>query len=691
MLNNFIFDHSLEANTGWTALNDDMEADLTLPMLPPPKRFLLEDSVFNTSPETIYTVFKQPHERRKENKHAVDLDVNKIRLYKDKIQLIRIRYFFDRKKQFMAESRGGFKMLTYSADKRALFLIKNEKLVTGRFKRTIRRISLNVEGLQLMFFNDSYFEQWVKALHNMIKEDIPNLCDECTVTKNRVVALVLQHRIGKSLPGLTDGFIQNLSTLSSNEFILDMLYEQYQENNDDTFEQGIREINKYKRKTVYKFIPILKKTNSTNKAFRALIEDKYYSNMLIKMLHDFDLNSLTRGSLKQFIKNYNTKVPNSVKHLLKNFIKTNQRDKAASLIKELRPIIHDLKDNNNVDISWVKTMISNWVKTSKRIDNIIPWFTWRDLYNMSNTLNLRVRPSCFKSLTDVNQLHDEYSRFIAIIENKKSYGIPKELMTFVEVNTPKEFNGYKIKQLLSHKDLVKESDCMGHCVHTYGNSCMSGRSIIFSIRDKYDKRLWTTEFNGSFNLIQTEGKVGDGYMRTFPEDSFVSSFLIPFSRKLQEKVDKKAISYPLKSELRVKQIETELSLFSYTLDGIGEEMAKNLKLDIKIDELNYKLEALIEINRIVENSKHVDMKELSKRINALDSIGLEIHIPEPALPLPVPQEPIVPDNVIEAAENDLLLRANNRLNVRAACTDELFDTPAARAQQVEDIEEQFPF
>lgn len=64
--------------------------------------------------------------------------------------------------------------------------------------------------------------------------------------------------------------------------------------------------------------------------------------------------------------------------------------------------------------------------------------------------------------------------------------------------------GFKVVPLLSSYDLIDEGKDMHHCVGSYSDNCISGKSRIFSIRDKEDNKIATLElsysvsFNGSF-------------------------------------------------------------------------------------------------------------------------------------------------------------------------------------------------
>ncbi len=125
LMNTFVFDHALARtqvpSTGQPT--GDWGPHIPgLPMLPPPKRFLLPGSILHTSADTVYS-FHQMGQRRPHLADVVDVEVSKIRIYPDKLQLIRTMFFFKRHTNTMSEVKGGFSMLTYSIEKRALYII----------------------------------------------------------------------------------------------------------------------------------------------------------------------------------------------------------------------------------------------------------------------------------------------------------------------------------------------------------------------------------------------------------------------------------------------------------------------------------------------------------------------------------------------------------------------------------------
>jgi hypothetical protein len=78
----------------------------------------------------------------------------------------------------------------------------------------------------------------------------------------------------------------------------------------------------------------------------------------------------------------------------------------------------------------------------------------------------------------------------------KSHGFDwvwKEKEKNKESGREKVKHTWTIKEVLNSTDLINEGKEMHHCVYTYTNSCVSGRSIILSLR-RDEKRLLTVEY-----------------------------------------------------------------------------------------------------------------------------------------------------------------------------------------------------
>lgn len=63
------------------------------------------------------------------------------------------------------------------------------------------------------------------------------------------------------------------------------------------------------------------------------------------------------------------------------------------------------------------------------------------------------------------------------------------------IEVPYHCDDLQIVQLRSERDLNEESGAMNHCVNTYVNSCQTGRSVVFSVRQANGARVSTFEMS----------------------------------------------------------------------------------------------------------------------------------------------------------------------------------------------------
>ena len=109
-------------------------------------------------------------------------------------------------------------------------------------------------------------------------------------------------------------------------------------------------------------------------------------------------------------------------------------------------------------------------------------------------------------LEEAHTWHDELI-LMRIGKYKRVYHLPKsDIGTFkIEYKDKK----YKIKQLLTNKELVEEGIKLKHCVGTYTDNCIDRGSFIFSLRlDKENEEiipLITIELNNK-RILQKRGK-----------------------------------------------------------------------------------------------------------------------------------------------------------------------------------------
>lgn len=649
-MNTFVFDHalagvlppqgdhplaSLQRATDWGP------PIAGLPMLPPPKRFLLSGSTFHVSTDTTYH-FYQEKDRKPQNADAVDVRTSKLRIYPDKLQLIRAKFFFKRKTNCMAEVKMGFSMLTYSIEKRALYVIQALK-PNNRWIKTLRRVSLNKFCIKrLEAYERSHKDRWITALAAAVRRDVPDVYDECSIPQNRIIALIMQHRMGKSIPGLNDLFIDNLAVVTSTRFAEDLVRSS-NISNSTTEKEVAAEVRRMQKRTVYKFLPALKETGSMTKAFKVLF-GKHFNRTLMKILTNIPIQHIGDGNEAQFISGYNTRAPTGAKHMLSRLLKEEEYELANGLVHQIAVVMSALKYNT---IS--PEIVSNWAKTMSKIGEVVHWIRWKDIYSMAEQLRTRVRPSRFNSLADVNALHDAYTRLIVATGGKgNKLNLPPEELVFLPVDIPEEYNGYKVYQLMSQADLTTESEVLGHCAAGYAEGCMLGSSILVSIHDSKDEKLWTVQYSGhDFSYIQAEGKAldlddGNGVgltRRVHPSQDIVDSIIKPLGRVIQIRESKKPLSYNMRADLRTKLISMMHGLVVIEKSTLEDNM-----IEEHIEAVNCQIERVIEVVNLINRKVPPSNEHLLQLVAKIDAEGADRFLTKrnhnlPAVPVGAPAPP----------------------------------------------------
>ena len=574
--------------------------DLNLLALPVPKRFLTIGSVYWASPNVKYTFI----ERSKKHKFGTYISVKKYHNIDDaKLRLVRSGYLFLRDKDVMSEIKSRFLSLVYNVETKILYLRQFKSkhrtnkagCITNKrnWHKSIIRLSINSTPLSIVLtdFDSGHTDKFMKDLKKIVSKDIPDVCDICKDRNNRITALILQHRIGRSLPHLNDICMSNLAAISKRTFISTRVNEIEGGDSAHITEKHDKDIMKLKNNSVYKFVPTLKETGSLKKAIKVILGECYVG-IYPKLLFDLDLVSIAAGSETVLIR-YKKQVPKSIQHHVIQSLKTSPMDDFKVLFKEVLDLARSQHVQDHVKNSWIKTV--------KRIHETIPWHTWADTYRMGGELGVRIRPNNFNNVQDIFTLHDGFSRLIRRNRDiTNQYLKIDENTMFIEVDYPIEFEDYKFRQILTPKELVEESDHMGHCVHGYDINCIRGNSIIFSVIDPENKR-WTVEYSGSdYSFTQAEGNQADnGGKRYFCPDHLVQKVFAPFTPILN-RLDNHGTPYKMRCTLNLATINVKKDL--YGLDklidlDIPEDTIQNIESDMH--HYNCALEDLIHLNKQV--------------------------------------------------------------------------------------------
>jgi len=626
MKNTYVFDRLLASNEVEEPIYEypkfDHEQDLTLPMLPPPKRFLKAGSVYWVSDNIKYTFIEKDHREV----FATTIRVNKFHNIDDKkLRLLKANYYFLRDKNSMSEVKSGFRSLVYNAETKALYLIrampyyktdKNGKMkMKHNWKKQVVRVSINhfIMDTEMGSFDYQLREKFVKEMHRLVAKDVPGVKIECNGQNASIISLLIQHKAGCVIPGLNDLCIANLSFMSSHQFIdsrINLMEQEAQgrHNIRTDWQQREKDIKNLRRKSSYKFIPTLGETNSLRKALSVLLGECYVG-IFPKIIFDIGLHDLSAGQPQSIIK-YKNHMPKNIQHYVTQSLGRMPKDKFIKLFRE----VLDLGRTPAID-DHIK---DNWIRTTRRLKEPVPWRAWTDTYRMAGQLGIRIRPNSFNTIQEIWQMHDRLSNVVQR-QNRNRYGVSiGNGSQFVKVKYPPKYKGYEFKQLLTPNELLEETRVMGHCVHSYKNDCAKGHSIIFSVVGP-DERRYTVEYSGrGFAFAQAEGSYSDnGGMRNICESPIRNEIFYPFSKNLDSM--NKDVNYEALSTLNLAIIESENDLDA--LESLVELNPQGLDdIDKSICRRNAMLEDLITLQRKVDAGEYYNVVALIRDVEELKEL-----------------------------------------------------------------------
>ena len=626
MKNVYVFDRLLAAKEWEEPIFEypkfDHEQDLSLPMLPPPKRFLKKGSIYWVNDNIKYSFTGKEHN----DLFATTIKVNKFHNIDDKkLRLLRVKYYFLRDKNAMSEVKNGFRSLVYNVETKALYLVRTtpdfrtskKGNMTHRWKKQVIRISINhfVLDTEMESFDRKLREKFVNEMFRIVSKDVPGIKIECNGQVASIISLLIQHKAGCVIPGLNDLCIANLSFMASHQFMDSrinlMEKESEQRPRHPDWQQRERDIKNLRRKSSYKFIPTLGETNSLRKALTVLLGECYIG-IIPKIIFDVGFHDLSAGQPQSLIR-YKNHMPKNIQHYVSQSLGKMPKDKFVKLFREVLDLGRTTVDDHIKD---------NWIKTVRRLKEPVPWRAWTDTYRMSGQLGIRIRPNSFSNVQEIWQMHDRLSNVIQR-QNRIAHGVSIGTHSrFVEVKYPSTFKGYKFRQLMTPHELMEETEAMGHCVHSYKTDCVKGHSIIFSVIAPDEKR-YTVEYSGvGFHFAQAEGSYADnGGMRNICDAPIRNYLFIPFGKKLE--THNNTSNYGALSTLNLSIIESEQDLDA--LESLLELNPNSIEdIDNTICRRNALLEDLLELQKDVDDGGYRNSEALILAIEiATEKYGFE--------------------------------------------------------------------
>ena len=497
--------------------------DTSIPLLPPPNRFLLQGS---ESWQGEYTFYRFNSSAKYDSCKFVSL-IHKYR-FSQKDNFIRLQktvYRFDRKQNVTSEMKKYLIMYVYNTKTKQLYKItqmKNNKLkkkshfhnrihkvfnsipmsgwssgmpvlITSKFVNEILKAAKkDVPDLVVLRKEDAVTrKQVVRPASNIritVSKDVLNIVDLQGLQSINLAAIILQHRVGKPVKWLTYTLIKNIWELMGNK--------DFQESSINGMQWSDRAAQTKKaaalrRKTILKLVPNLKKSNHMQTAIKTII-GKHCNKFIIKMFNSENIytqflqtwvhatsEGMISKNLYHFVSNIiiNSDSPNKNLSIILYSISNILAMMAGKAYK------HEIR-TTNFDIDAYNLIIDSYIKTYKRLSientEFVNWQRWYDMYNMASQLGIRLRVNKLKTILEIHELHDRLSDII----RRDKITIKKYRNTiFNEFKVPdKKYDEFEFIQMRTAEDLVEEGTRMKHCVASYANKCADGDSIIFSMR-----------------------------------------------------------------------------------------------------------------------------------------------------------------------------------------------------------------
>lgn len=170
-----------------------------------------------------------------------------------------------------------------------------------------------------------------------------------------------------------------------------------------------------------------------------------------------------------------------------------------------KEVLRNLRGADNIDF-WISTLSKLYHK-GLRVEDMNQIIDYIDDQVIRNGRQIDFNTKKVSNLWTEAFIWHEELRLMRIGNYRRTCNLPKS-----EINTYKieyQDKKYKIKQLLTNKDLIEEGRTLSHCVGTYTNNCIDRGSFIFSLcleqENDENTPLITIEVNAN-TIRQKKGK-----------------------------------------------------------------------------------------------------------------------------------------------------------------------------------------
>lgn len=488
--------------------------DPSILALPPPNRFLLAGSKVWRDEDTLYQFDRASS--RSERRFISSFQTYRFSQSGNKIRLTKATYRFDRKRNVTSEVRKSFYMIIYNTETKQLYRLRNKKKSNRKHSRFQRKLDNIFNILPHAYSHITYTpkriqNKFINAITEAAVKDVPELVIlgpndtdyptlktffnnfEIKVPKGsvevlRLIAIILQHKVGQPMPWLNLVLVQNMWDIMS-----DIDYYRRILSGPRLISEQIEDVKRIRRKTVFKLVPNLRKSNHMKTAIKTILGD-YHHNFFLRLFNTIRLESFLSNWVSCVHRDL---IRKNIHHWLVQSINTNDmsllRDVMSIINFTLEHLIRHGSNGRSISEQEAAT-VDSYIKICQRLisdfkshdpndlnkNKFLTWHTWRDLFDMANELGIRIRPNQFRNVSEIRVLHDKLD---LIIRRDRSILSKYEEVIFDEfVNPDKEYDGFRFVQLRTAEELRNEGVMMHHCVASYASKCAYGKSIIFSMR-----------------------------------------------------------------------------------------------------------------------------------------------------------------------------------------------------------------
>jgi hypothetical protein len=465
--------------------------------LPPPKTILVSASYVWQDDRSVYVVYNHDRDIRT----FVDFFRYSVkRSAKDgKLRYCSDSFIGGRKKGFIRQTKTPQQRVVYNTRTKCLYMFIVNK--DAKKKKDIR--CANFMHNPTVGCNSTFtlklHNLFIKDLLEIVKVDVPDVVTWNDGKPESASFIVFQHRYNKAVKWIDREMWNKIcESIRIKPFIVG--------DEKDTWGRPVQD-NKKRSKGMRKFHKIFKQFTNYTGLVKALFQEGYRKSYL-DLFSRMDSNTLSGIHLNM--------MRNGCSQTLYNFMLEIFK---GTPIEFNRGGQYRIRINHGVPMTFLSVtedsknyphLIELWVKLCRRFITEngagMDWHIFKDTMLMAEQYHLRVRINKFKSQNDVYELHDKLQGYKTRDINAMMWFKKTTIQPFTYPD--KEYDGYKFVFLDTAQKIVDEGTAMRHCCGSYTNRCMSGHSLLFSMR-KGDRGYVTIELNGETLNISQKHTIGN--------------------------------------------------------------------------------------------------------------------------------------------------------------------------------------